>query len=99
MMIDLTKDEKKAYIISPDGTTTEVAPKNEIFDGNELHSIIEGYFEAVWLPNKYVMFVDEDGKRKGLQVNTEASNLAKDVIHPSDYIVGKVVVCPLSMVD
>jgi hypothetical protein len=49
-----------------------------------------GYLEAIFLDHA-VMYLDEDGKSKGLTYNPYASGLVRDRIKPDDYIAGTVV--------
>lgn len=45
-----------------------------------MQGIVNGYIEAVWLPENAVMWVNEEGLLKGLPINTLASALAERVI-------------------
>ena len=55
--------------------------------------------EVVRLDKRRVMLIDEDGKVKGLPVNEMASVLARGFIQSSDYIAGKAIVGPSSMLS
>ena len=78
-------------IVEPDGILTA-------FDGpledDELRGIVGGYLEM--LPNPGVPGIailgNEDAKRLELRPNKVMTRWLRDVIHPSDYIAGTVVI-------
>ena len=83
-----------AQIVKQNGITSEVKPKNgKDFKMEELHAIVGGYFECVYLPGKMLMVLDEEGKIKGKDVNQIATEMAH---LNNDYIVGDVLICKQS---
>lgn len=72
----------------------------------ELQGFVGGYIEAIVLPweartgiggtgppEPLVMFCNEHGKQHGLLPNGFATELARRVLTPGDFIVGPVIVC------
>lgn len=56
----------------------------------DLQKIVGGFIEIVYLPDKRIMVIDEDGKLKGKPINKKAP----EMYAPQwDTIVGDVVVC------
>jgi hypothetical protein len=86
-----------AYTIEINGTKTIVNPKNgKDFKLEELQTLVGGenkcFVEPVYINRKEVVFCDEDGLAKQLPYNAAASRLV------GTRVVGKVLVCPQSMV-
>lgn len=85
-----------ATLLLPDGSGQLLRPADAErgkFTLAELQRAVGGYVEMVKLPGhpeRAFLLVDEDGKRKGLPVNGQATRLAHDcrAIWPSDQIVG-----------
>ena len=66
-----------ALIISPEGWTREVQPRNgRTFQLDELQAVVQGYVEFVHLPDNRIMVVNEQGKVEGLARNEQATALA-----------------------
>ncbi|MBQ7212279.1 MAG: DUF3846 domain-containing protein [Muribaculaceae bacterium] len=84
-----------ARIITTEGGATQIAPANgKFFSLEELRKAIGGgYIEIVRLNEYASLVIDEDGKRKDLDVNYYATTIAKKnkAISPHDYIVGNAV--------
>lgn len=82
-----------ATIYKAAGTTEEIQPKNgKDFKLDELQEIVGGYIETIYLKNKEVMVVNEEGKLNDLPLNEKATDylLAQNY---ADVIVGNVLVC------
>jgi len=66
--------------IKTDGSITEVAPqskaKKKKFSLEELQAMVGGYIECVYLPERRIMVVNEEGLLKGLAPNLRASVFA-----------------------
>jgi hypothetical protein len=85
-----------AEILFVNGLRKTVEPKNgKDFKLEELHDIVGGYIECIYLPGKMLMVLDEEGKLKGKDVNQNATEMAR---LNNDYIVGDVLVCKKSEV-
>lgn len=84
-----------AKIYKTNGEIVEVSPKNGTdFKCEELHEIVGGYFEMVYLPKGNLMVVNEEGKIMGLPVNNNATDIVlQNGI--SDIIAGDVLICKL----
>lgn len=52
-----------------------------------------GWIQAIPLPDGNYMYMDEEGKLKGLQYNFFATVLARPVLFDDDYIAGNAVIC------
>ena len=90
----------KAQIIYADGRVTTFKPKNGTdFSLEELQNVVGGYIEILDLHNGQIMVVNEEGKLKGLPVNTIATE-AYCMRFQSYFglIVGDVVLCNKEMV-
>ncbi len=57
----------------------------------QLQGLVGGYIEGVTLRNGHMLYINEEGKLKGLPVNDVATDLARDVLSPWDVIVGDAV--------
>lgn len=90
---------QKSYLITVDGSVTEIAPLNgKEFEREEMQKLVEGYVELVQLREKQIMLVNEEGKFDK-KYNCVASGIA-DLYHAlfaGDYICGNAVVCPSEM--
>jgi Domain of unknown function (DUF3846) len=82
--------KNQSYILKTTGEKIPVEPRNgNDFSLEELKTAIGGgYVETVPLSNGRMMIVDEDGRRKQLPLNVEASRL-----YAADIIVGDALVC------
>jgi hypothetical protein len=75
--------------ITTDGKEIEVHPKDgKKFSLGELQEFVGGYIERVTLPNGRSMFVNEEGKLKGLKTNIAATIISG--LYPHDVISGPV---------
>ncbi len=86
-----------ATLITPEGKISTITPKNGLaFTTDELHSLVDGYLECVYLSNGRLMWIDEEGKLKDKRPNMVATFIALDVLMPGDVIVGNAVITTLS---
>jgi len=83
-----------ALLITPTGIVTEIQPAYgaACFTTSELRELVEGWLECVHLPGGRLMWVNEEGKLRGLPSNALATLLARAVLGPHDYIAGPAVV-------
>lgn len=82
-----------ATIYKADGTTEEIQPKNgKDFKLDELQEIVGGYIETLYLKNKEVMVVNEEGKLNNLSLNEKATVYLLDQNY-ADVILGNALVC------
>lgn len=91
-----------ATLIKPDGTKTEVRPKNgKDFTIAELYTLIEcTTVEVLYMAEGKSMWIDEEGKFKNPLHNLVAEMILRDSLHkigramiPGDYLVGNALVC------
>ncbi len=90
----------KAYKINPKGEITEISPSNgEAFHLTEIQTHVEGYIEIVYLTDKRIMVVNEEGKF-GKAYNDFATAICNlhNAIGRGDFICGNAVICPTEMV-
>lgn len=79
----------KAKHIKMDGTITEVTPLNGThFQLDELQAFVGGYIERVVTPTGEEMYVNEEGKLLGLNINVLATKLYGNL---DDVICGDVI--------
>lgn len=81
-----------ATIFKTDGTSLEVEPKNgKDFGLQELYQIVGcNMIEIVYLPDKMILVIDEEGKLQDKPINCQATILCK---MSDDYIVGDALLC------
>lgn len=82
--------------IKADGTLLEVHPKNkgQEFTLDELQLYVDGYIECIFLNQRQVMVINEEGKLRGLPYNTMATEAYRLVFQPTDeFIVGDALLC------
>jgi len=85
-----------AILISPTGKMSKISPQNgTVFTSDELHTLVDGYLECVYLPDGRLMWINEEGKLKGKQPNMVATFLALKVLQHGDLIVGPAVITTL----
>ena len=67
----------------------------------EMQKFVGGYIEVVYLNDKEVMIIDEEGKLKGKPVNAEATIRAtrNKAIFNNDWIAGDVLIMPEDYLD
>ena len=86
-----------ATLYEPSGRDSDYVPRNgKKFTLEELQALVGGYIEMIRIPGdagKRVLFVDEEGKLKGLKPNVRASHLAGQLI------VGNALLCSPKEVD
>jgi hypothetical protein len=90
-----------AQIITTNDQTIAVEPKNgKDFTLEEMQKIVGGYIECIYLPNKMIMIIDEEGKCKDKPINYAATTLyvQSGNCGESDYIAGDVLLCKSSQV-
>ena len=92
-------DLSKTIIINTDNSITEITPnKDNLFSLEELQKIVGGYIEMVFLPNNFVLVVNEEGKLNQLPINIKASLIMKE-FNINDFIVGNALYCSLNQLD
>lgn len=85
-----------AQLISMNGEIFEVHPKNgTYFELAELQAFVGGYIERVVCPDGREMFVNEEGKLQGLNINVKATELSG--LYPHDMICGHAIVGPMEL--
>lgn len=92
---------EKAYIISESGDVREIKPENGTdFSLEEAQQAVDGYIEVVYLNDKQIMIVNEEGKftKKCNQVATAIARLNRALFN-FDYISGDVILCPSEMLE
>ena len=89
----------KAYIITESGDIQEISPSNgKTFELSEVKKLVDGYIEVVYLTEKQIMIINEEGKFCK-EYNSIATGIA-DIHHAiteGDYICGDAVICPSEM--
>lgn len=91
--------QENAYIISESGGVREIKPKNGTdFSLEEVQNAVDGFVEIVYLNDKQIMIINEEGKytKKCNQVATAIARLNR-VLFKFDYISGDVILCPTGM--
>lgn len=89
---------KKAYHITVEGSIEEISPNDgREFELEEVQKRVEGYIEIVYLNEKQIMIVNEEGKFDK-DYNQLATTIAQlnHALWGGDYICGNVVICPSS---
>lgn len=89
----------KAYIISESGDVREIKPENgSDFSLEEAQQAVGGFIEVVYLNDKQIMIVNEEGKftKKCNQAATAIGRLNRALFN-FDYISGDVILCPTEM--
>lgn len=72
----------------------EVTPANgRSFTLAELQGIVGGHIEAIPAPDGRILFLNEDGKRLRLPLNSQATVLMAPQLRHDDWIVGDVILC------
>jgi hypothetical protein len=90
----------QAYFYRTNGDIIPITPSNkQSFTLGELKLFVKGHIEIISLKDGRLMILDEEGKLKHKKINELATFLAKDVLHPTDYIVGDVLVTPYTLVN
>ena len=90
----------QAFLYRVTGEIVPVNPKNKkSFTLKELKEFVSGYIEIISLSDGRLMILDEEGKLDNKEVNMLATNVARDVLHPTDFIVGDVLITPYELVD
>jgi hypothetical protein len=84
-----------AEVIKTTGERIIVAPKSgkKKFTLEELQGYVGGYIEAVYLPKRRVMVVNEEGKLRGLPFNQIATAMVMEAGQIVGPIVGDVIIC------
>jgi len=84
-----------AIRIAADGTEVKIELTNgrSTFSLEELQAAVGGYIELLSLPDGRDMYLNEDGKAKGLPYNAKATALGRAAgISDRDWVVGPVIV-------
>ena len=87
----------QATVIYPDGDVDSVSLQDsEESRLRQLQELVGGYIEAVSLPGKRYMVINENGKDVPHMINNTATAFAHEAqaIMPSDYIAGVAVILP-----
>ena len=89
-----------AQILYASGDVKNVEPKNgKDFQYEELKEIVGGYIEIVYLSDKQIMVVNEEGKLIGLPFYLMATEAYRLATQPNnDTIVGDVLLCDVNQV-
>lgn len=95
----MTENSTKAVgvKINHNGETEIVVFNNEFASLKELQEIVNGHIEFVYLPNKMLLVVNEEGKLNDLPVNKIATCFVAPVIN--DFIVGNVLLINSKYID
>lgn len=81
------------YVNGTQGTIQPASPP--AFSLEELHALVGGWIEVVYLPDGRLMVIDEEGKLKGYPRNEQATRLAAGRLFAGDYIAGTAVIVSL----
>lgn len=88
-----------AVIIKTSGEAIKTSPQNgKYFQLKELQEFVGGFIEIAHLGDDAIMVLNEEGKLKGLEYNSVATNLYQSYYGMGDYIVGNVLVCERDLV-
>lgn len=92
------------WIKTTTGSETVTPANGKAFKVAELQAMVGGYIEAVRLSDDLIMWVNEEGKLKGLPLNAEATRMAATFKMGAatlwnDHIVGDVVVANMTESD
>lgn len=85
-----------ATLIKTTGEKILVSPQNGTdFSAEEIHDLIDGFFEVIQCKDGSMILVDDEGKLKEKEYNFEATvNARLHCVYPfNDFIVGDVLVC------
>ena len=86
----------KAQLITTDSRIIDVVPKNGVyFELKELQTYVGGYIERVVCPDDREMYINEEGKLQGLNINVKATEISG--LHPHDVICGNAIVGPMEL--
>lgn len=87
--------------IKTNGDVIEVAPKNgSTFELQELKNMVDGFIEIVYLNDKQIMVVNEEGKLNNLPFNPIATEVFRLAHQPAnDFIVGNALLCNNNEID
>ena len=97
--MEMTPD--KAYIISESGDVREIKPENGTdFSLEEAQQVVDGYIEVVYLNDKQIMIVNEEGKftKKCNPIATAIARLNR-ALFTFDYISGDIILSPTEMLQ
>ncbi len=85
-----------AVVMHVDGTQATITPQSPpAFALEELHALVGGWLEVVYLSDGRLMVIDEEGKLKGYPRNEQATRLAAGRLFSGDYIAGTAVLVSL----
>tara|TARA_R100001530_G_scaffold25394_2_gene20468 strand:- start:567 stop:1028 length:462 start_codon:yes stop_codon:yes gene_type:complete len=87
--------KKKNEIVYPNGSVEEIKPdrlgENGGFSLAQLQSLVGGYIECLKAADGRTVYINEEGKLKGLSANPKAQEMLGDIgLSPLDYLVGNV---------
>lgn len=89
----------KAFHVSVEGEFTEISPSDgKEFRLEEAQRMVDGLIEIVYLNNRQIMIINEEGKFSK-KYNPFATAIAQlyQALWKDDYICGDVVICPSEM--
>ena len=92
----------QATVIYPDGDVDSVSLQDsEESRLRQLQELVGGYIEAVSLPGKRYMVINENGKDGPHMINNPATAIAHEAqsIMPNDYIAGVAVILPVEVLE
>lgn len=89
-----------AIFIPVHGLPRVVRPKNDAwFALEELQEFVGGYVQVIRLNETQFLWINEEGKLKGLALNKFATLAAYGIIQPSDYISGDAVLTTITEME
>ena len=87
-------------VINDYGTIRALSPRGYKFTLGEVREITESkYVERVIINEDCEMWMDEDGKMRGLSVNKVATEILRAYVDKTDFVVGTVFLCSRDAVD
>ena len=88
-----------ATLYKPNGGIKHVEPENgEYFTADELHELIDGYFQIITLNDGTYLVCDDDGKLKDLPYNGNATAIWFRNFGMTDVLVGNVLICDANQI-
>lgn len=95
----MKKDEIYGVVLYADGKKDIVRPANGTdFSLEEMQEIVGGYIEVVYMPNDWIMIVNEEGKLYNMPINEKATYMFQNAYPTDDVIVGNALICKSEMV-
>ncbi len=90
-----------AILIKPDGSATEVNPRNgETFSLDELQEYVEGWIQVIYMKDGRPLVLNEESKLLELKMNARATLIARNAgIADWDHIAGNALLCEKGEVE